>query len=116
MKDAPAGTSEITATTQQLLDRAASVPLSRDAGLLLSRARFAPLSERRSRGALLFEQHKRLAVQPGQLDHGPEKAARREVEGHDVVLTHAVQVIIWSEPQSPRPPELKCWVRREDAH
>jgi hypothetical protein len=66
---------------------------------------------------LLFEQHKRLAVQPGQLDHRPEKAARREVEGHDVVLTHAVQVvIIRSEPQSPRPSEPKCRVRREDAH
>jgi hypothetical protein len=65
---------------------------------------------------LLFEQHERLAVQPGQLDYGPEKAARREVEGHDVVLAHAVQVIIRSEPQSPRPPELKCLVRREDAH
>ncbi len=65
---------------------------------------------------LLFEQHKRLSVQPGQLDHRPDKAARREVEGHDVVLTHAVQVIIRSEPQPPRPPELECWVRREDAH
>ena len=39
----------------------------------------------------LFEQHKRLTVQPGHLDRRPEKAARQEVEGHDVVLADAVR-------------------------
>src|SRR5271170_4294660 len=54
----------------------------------------------------LVEQHERLPVETRQLHHGPEKVARRKVEGHDVVLTHAVQTIIRPESQSPRPAEL----------
>jgi hypothetical protein len=63
----------------------------------------------------LCEQHERLPVEPRQLHHGAEKAARGEVEGHDVVLAYAVQATVRSESQSPRPAELQRAVRNEDA-
>jgi len=61
------------------------------------------------------EQHERLAVQPGELDHWPHRVACGEVEGHDVIPADAVEASARSEAQSARPAELHRAVGNEDA-
>ena len=53
----------------------------------------------------LRQEHHRLSVDAGELYDGTGKASCAEVEGHDVVLSCAVQAAVRPESQSPGPAE-----------
>ena len=64
----------------------------------------------------LRKEHQRLAVQSGKSHCGPQTSAAIGIERDDLVLGDAVEMPVWTKPETPRLPKQSRLGGKEDTH